>query len=59
MTTATKTDAFRTTYHRDGTITYWSVYEQVWVRREDRIPDQELAARSREERDRICRHIGR
>ena len=27
-----KNNSFKTTYHRDNTITYWSVYEQVWKR---------------------------
>lgn len=25
-------DAYKTTYHRDGTVTYWSVYLQQWKR---------------------------
>ena len=30
---STKTnDAYKTTYHRDGTVTYWSVYLQQWQR---------------------------
>jgi len=29
---------YRTTYHRDGTITVWDVYSQQWVR----LPAREL-----------------
>ena len=47
----------KTTYHRDGTITYWSVYSQVWVRRADNVPDRELAAMDRVERTRVQRHL--
>jgi hypothetical protein len=48
------------TYHRDGTITYWSVYHQVW-RREyaDRISDRELAAMNDRQRERIARHAAK
>lgn len=47
----------KNTYHRDGTVTYWSVYDQVWVRRAARVPDQELAAMSDDEREKVQRHI--
>lgn len=43
--------------HRDGTVTYWSVYCQVWERRQADVPDQELAAMSKEERRRVIRHL--
>lgn len=46
-----------TKFHRDGTLTYWSVYEQIWRERVERIPDQELAAMSGPERDRVRRHL--
>lgn len=44
-----------TTFHRDGTITYWSVYMQVWVRRAsaDSIVRDDLAALPERERMRI------
>lgn len=33
------------TYHRDGTVSYWSIYLRQWQRRCDcDIPDRELAA---------------
>jgi len=41
------------TYHRDGTISYWSVYEQRW----QRTPDRELAAMDHTERKRAIRHL--
>ena len=49
----------KTTCHRDGTVTYLSVYRQVWMRREATIPDRELAAMSPSERDRVMRHLRR
>jgi hypothetical protein len=39
-------------YHRNGTITYWSVYRQVWqCDPMGDVPDRELAAWSPEERE--------
>lgn len=49
----------KTTYHRDGTVTYWSVYNQVWARRASSVPNKELAAMSGDERERVQRHLGR
>ena len=47
-------------YHRDGTVTYWSVYQQVWVRADPHhISDEEYAAMSRRDRDRCARIIAR
>ena len=46
------------TLHRDGTVTYWSVYEQRWVKRGESISLDDLAAMSREERERVMRHLG-
>lgn len=45
-----------TTCHHDGTITYWSVYDQAWVRHADTVPDRELAQMMTEERERALRH---
>lgn len=47
------------TFHRDGTLTYWSVYDQVWIRRApmSSIPDQELAAMPRAIRTRIMKKL--
>lgn len=49
----------QTTYHRDGTVTYWSVYNQVWVKRAQSVPAKELAAMSSDERERVQRHLGK
>jgi hypothetical protein len=51
-------DMFRPTYHRDRTISYWSVYRQAWVVRSARIPDAELAAMDGATRARVMRHLG-
>ncbi len=45
------------TYHRDGTVTYWSVYEQRWHDRANRISDKELAAMSGEQRTKTLSHL--
>lgn len=43
--------------HKDGTVTYWSVYNQVWVDRAHYVPDDELAAMGDKERERVKRHL--
>lgn len=49
--------SYKTTYHRDGTITYWDVYEQVWHRASSAdISDRIMASFSHEEREKIERH---
>ena len=48
----------KTTYHKDGTVTYWSVFQQQWIRHADSVPDQELAAMSAAERARVLKHLG-
>lgn len=50
--------SLKTQFHRDGTITYWSVYQQVWVRRASSISDRDLAAISEPECNRIRKHLG-
>ena len=50
---------YRTVYHRDGSVTYWSVYRQQWVRRTDWVPMSELAAMTRDERNRVIKHLAR
>jgi hypothetical protein len=50
------TAKYSPTYHRDRSVTFWSVYEQRWIRAST-IPDRELAAMSTEERDRVLRHL--
>lgn len=49
----------KTTLHRDGTITFWSVYDQTWRYRTTQIEDRELAAMSAAERARVLRHLAR
>jgi len=43
------------TVHRDGTVSYWSVYQQVRIVRvaASSISDAELAAMPRDERERV------
>lgn len=43
--------------HKDGTVTYWSVYSQVWERRVLSVPDEEYAAMPEKERNAIIRHL--
>ena len=45
--------------HRDGTLTYWSVYQQSWCVHVVRIPDREFAAMDATERSRILRHFAK
>ena len=45
--------------HRDGTVTYWSVYHQVWVHRAAAVPDCELAAMREQERCRVTTALSR
>lgn len=42
--------------HRDGTVSYWSVYDQSWRVRVAHVPDRELAAMPDRERQRVIRH---
>lgn len=49
-------NAYRPTYHRDGTVTIWSVYQQRWLRVSARkVSDRELAAMPEAWRARILR----
>lgn len=47
----------RTVCHRDGTVSYWSVYAQVRIVRATAVPDHELAAMSPAERERVARTL--
>jgi len=49
----------KNTHHRDGTLTYWSVYRGHWVRRATHVPDEELAAMGDQERKKALRHLGK
>lgn len=54
--TEEKKMSLKNTYHRDGTVTFWSCYQQVWTRCDAaRIDHAELAAMSDTERARIAR----
>ena len=44
-------------YNEDGTITYWSVYNQVWVNHADNVPHKELAAMPQNERNKVTDHL--
>lgn len=45
--------------HRDGTVTYWSVYSQSWERRVSVLPTREVVAMSKSDRNRVLRHLER
>ena len=45
------------TLNLDGTVTYWSVYEQRWVEHVASIPAREYAAMGTHERERMRRHL--
>ena len=43
-------------FHRDNTVTFWSVYEQRWIRvAAQRISNEELAGMNFDERARVIR----
>jgi len=46
------------TFHEDGSITYWSVFNQVWERNVLEIPDKEYAAMNTNEREACLKHFG-
>ncbi|MEN6334952.1 MAG: hypothetical protein ABFE01_11870 [Phycisphaerales bacterium] len=48
----------KTTYHRDGTLTYWSVTDQRWHRHVRSVSDAALDSMMPEERERVRRHFG-
>ena len=48
---------YQPTLHADGTITYWAVYRQRWVRRVDWMPLEEQLALQPEERELVRGHI--
>ncbi len=46
----------QTTFHRDGSVSFWSVYNQQWVRQSsEHISDQDLASMSAEDRQRVIK----
>ena len=46
-----------TCHHRDNTVTYWSVYDQAWIRRAHAVPAAELAAMPHADRQRVIRTL--
>lgn len=42
--------------HNNGTVTYWSVYQQAWVTTSS-VPDAELAAMPEKDRRRVMLHF--
>lgn len=44
--------------HRDGTVTFWSVYLQSWRTCVRFVDDAELAAMTPRTRARVMRHLG-
>lgn len=47
---------YGTTYHRDGTVSYWNVYLQQWKRQAARrISDEVLSTLPAKERARIAK----
>lgn len=48
----------KTTYHRDGTVTWWDLYVERWIR-VDHFTDQQWATMSEPEFSRIERHFAR
>ena len=51
-------NAFRTKFHRDGSVTLWDVYTQSWTRTGNPT-DAQLAAMPSNDRDRAIRHTAR
>ncbi len=50
-------DQFKTTFHQDGTISFWDVYSQCWCRlQHDALSDRILASLSPKERKRILKY---
>lgn len=43
--------------HRDGSVTYWATYAQVWRHHVGYVPDYELASMPANERQRIINHF--
>ena len=53
-------NSYPITYHRDGTVTLWDIYDQAWTRLDAAaIGDRLLATLSDAERRRIARMIAR
>lgn len=44
--------------HRDGTISYWSYFQQTWVERAFYVPLEEVQMMDPYDRRRIEKHLG-
>lgn len=56
MTGTKEITKMKPTFHTDNTVTFWSVYEQRWIRvAAQRISDEELAGMNFNERARVIR----
>ncbi len=54
--TATIKSNYMTTFHRDGSVSYWNVYQQQWVREQaSEVSDQDLASMSSGDRERVVK----
>ena len=58
--TATIKSNYRTTFHRDGnrdgSVSFWNVYQQQWVREQaSQFSDQDLASMSNSDRERVVK----
>lgn len=51
--------AYAPTYHPDGSVTFWDVYLQQWVRSRVAPRDEVLASFNQEERVRVVLHTAR
>ena len=51
------TDFEKVTYHRDGSVTFWDVERQGWVRT-DNPSDAQLASMCSTNRKKVIRHVG-
>ena len=56
-TTAERTARRLPRLHRDGTVTYWSYYQQRWIDRAFFVPAEELERMTSREVSRIDRHL--
>jgi len=60
FSTAATKPGQKPTFHRDGTVSYWSVYQQAWKRQNAAlIPDRELAAMTPKQRTRAMKAVSR
>lgn len=48
----------KVTLHKNGEVTFWSVYDQTWIRSRV-IPDREIAAMASDTRKRVLRHLAK